>query len=310
MKRNPLYGLIAFKVAHGFAKTFPRALCHQLATTIGRVSYARSHQVRDTLRANLALLTGLQGDALDALCNANVANFSKMLADYFYCTTDEPVRIRRLLGEWHGFENLVAARERGKGIVLITAHLGNWELGGLLLALEGLPMTVVTIEEPSTELTRWRDSYRRRLGIKTITVGSDKFAFVEMINTLRRNEIVAMLVDRPYENSGTPVQFLGQETLFSTAPALLWQHTDAAVLPAFVLQNKSGRYLSFADPMIPLEKAENPREALTLNTQRIASIFEAIIRRHPDQWFNYVPILEGRSRKAEGGNAGAGAVAG
>lgn len=292
MKRNPLYGLIAFKMAHGFAKTFPRSICQQLAATIGRVSYARSDHVREALRANLAFITGLDGAALDALCNANVSNFSKMLADYFYCISGEPARIRPLLEEWRGFENLVAARERGKGVVLITAHLGNWELGGLLLALEGLPMTVVTLEEPSTELSRWRDNYRRRLGIKTITVGSDKFAFVEMMNTLRRNEILAMLIDRPYENSGTPVEFFGRQTLFSTAPALLCQHTDAAVLPAFVLQNKSGRYLSFADPSIPLEKSENPRDDLANNTQRIAEVFEGIIRQHPEQWYNYVPIFK------------------
>lgn len=151
-------------------------------------------------------------------------------------------------------------------------------------------MTVVTLEEPSTELTRWRDDYRRKLGIKTITVGSEKFSFIDMIKTLQKNEIVAMLVDRPYAGSGTPVRFFGRDTLFSTAPALLWQHTDATVLPAFVLQNKKGRYLSFADPAILMERHDDRKEALAKNTQLVATAFEAIIREHPEQWFNYVPI--------------------
>jgi len=113
---------------------------------------------------------------------------------------------------------------------------------------------------------------------------------VEMIRTLRNNEAVAMLVDRPYEGSGTPVCFFGRKTLFSTAPALLWQHTDATVLPAFVLQNKKGRYLSFAEKAISMQRHDDQRQAIAINTQLVATAFEAIIREHPEQWFNYVPI--------------------
>jgi len=290
MKRNPLYGHLAFKAAFRFAKTFPRPACQSLASFLGRASYALGGGMRDALRGNLALVSGESGPALDRLCAANFSNFSRMLADYFYCTTGDPARIRPLLGEWRGLENLHAARARGKGTILVTAHLGNWELGGMLLALESMPMTIITLEEPSTELTQLRDQYRRRLGIRTIAIGSETFAFVEVINTLRNNGIVAMLIERPPENSGTPVQFFGRETLFSSGPALLWQHTGAAVLPAFVLQNKDGRYLSFIDPPAALESGPSPREALARNTGRLAQIFEGIIRTHPDQWYNYVPI--------------------
>ena len=111
-----------------------------------------------------------------------------------------------------------------------------------------------------------------------------------MIQALRRNEIVAMLVDRPYAGSGVPVQFCGRSAEFSTGPGLLWHHTGAAVIPAFVLRNKAGTYTAFADPAVPLARGTDSRADLTSNTQRIASHFETIIRQHPDQWFNYVPI--------------------
>jgi KDO2-lipid IV(A) lauroyltransferase len=290
MKKNPLYGHLAFKAAYRFANTFPRQACQSLAALLGRGSYAAIPRIREALRANLSAVTGASGTELDRLCRLNVSNFSKMLADYFYCTTGDPARIKPLLGEWRGIENLHAARERGKGTILVTAHLGNWELGGMLLALENMPLTVITLEEPSTELTQLRDEYRRKLGIKTIAIGTETFAFVEVINTLRNNGIVAMLIERPRENSGTPVKFFGRETPFSSGPALLWQHTDAAVLPAFVLQKNDGRYLSFIDPAVPMQQDASPREGLANNTQRIASIFETIIHNHPDQWYNFVPI--------------------
>jgi lauroyl/myristoyl acyltransferase len=290
MSPNPCYRLGTFRLAYLLANILPRPVAQALAGSIGRASYSFNRQSREALRENLRLVTGADGPELDDLCRDNFANFIKMLADYFYCTGGNGARATGLLQERSGDENLTAAFERGKGVILITAHLGNWELGGILLALKNLPMTVVTLEEPTTELTRWRDNYRRRLGIKTIMVGSDKFSFVEMIKTIRNNEAVAMLVDRPYAGSGTPVRFFGRETLFSTAPALLWQHTDAAVLPAFVLQNKKGRYLSFADTAIPMERHDDQRKAIAINTQLVATAFEGIIREHPEQWFNYVPI--------------------
>lgn len=290
MSPNPCYRLGTFRLAYLLAKFLPRPVTQALAGWIGRAGYAFSKGPRAALRENLRHVSGKEGDELDALCRANFTNFIKMLADYFYCTSGGTARAKGLVVERRGDENITGAFEKGKGVILITAHLGNWEIGGILLALRNIPLTVVTLNEPTSELTRWRDGYRRKLGIKTVMVGSDTFSFVEMIKTLRNNEGVAMLVDRPYAGSGTPVRFFGRETLFSTAPALLWQHTEATVLPAFVLQNKKGRYLSFAEKAIPMRRYDDQREALAANTQLVATAFEAIIREHPEQWFNYVPI--------------------
>lgn len=282
--RNPWYRLGTFKAALRLANTLPREMSQEIAGALGAESYAFSENARAVTRKNLALATGKTGNDLEELGRENFANFMRMLADYFYCSIAEPERIRALVGTLRGLEHIRAARERGHGGILITAHLGNWELGGILLALEGVPLTVVTLEEPSTELTKWRESYRQRLGIKTVAIGSDPFSFVGIISALRRREFVAMLVDRPYANSGVPVRLFGHETLFSNAPSLLRQHTEADVLPAFVLQTKTGRYLSLIEP--PVQMACDP----ALNAQRIADVFESIIRRYPEQWYNYSPV--------------------
>ena len=207
-----------------------------------------------------------------------------MLSDYFYCSLAPRERFAALVEEWNGFEHILAARLKGKGGILVTGHVGNWELGAMLLALEGVPLTVVTLEEPATGLTQWREAYRMRLGIKTIPVGADPFSFVEIIAALRRNEFVALLVDRPYGAAAVPVRFFGAEASFSSAPTLLWQHTGADVIPAFVLQKSGGRYVSLLAPPVPMD-ADG-----AANAQRIATVFETIVRGNPEQWFNYVPI--------------------
>ncbi len=290
MTRNPLYCLRAFKAGLRVARCLPGPLRHEIGAGIARVSYALDFSRQSALRRNLSLVTGKTGVELDDLCKRNVSNFGRMLGDYFYSAGSGPNVVLNLLEQWRGYENIERARAGGKGVIVVTAHLGNWELGGLILASAGLPLNIVTLREPSRELSEWRENYRKQLGIRTITVGEDRFAFVEMMRALRDNEFVAMLVDRPYEGSGIPVRFFGRETLFSSGPALLWQHTEAAVLPAFVLQRASGRYFSFADPIIDLEKSSNRDADIASNTQRIASVFETIIRQHPDQWYNYVSI--------------------
>jgi lauroyl/myristoyl acyltransferase len=284
MTGNPWYRLDTFRAALRLVGMLPRDVAQEVAGAIGRAGYGFARSGREAARDNLARITGLRDVMLDELCRENFDCFLRMLSDYFYCSTAAPEEIRALVEEWVGFEHIVAARERGKGGILVTAHLGNWEMGGILLALEGVPLTVVTLEEPASGLTEWRERYRRRLGIKTIQVGADPFSFVGIFSALRRNEFVAMLVDRPYGDAAAPVSFFGAQTSFSAAPTLLWRHTGAAVIPAFVLQKPGGRYASILAPPIPMD-ADG-----AANAQRFATVFETVVRCNPEQWFNYVPI--------------------
>ena len=289
--RSPLYSLSAFKAAFALAQLLPRAVARQIADGLAWWSLRSSPELRRISRENLAIATGSTGAALEALVRENMRGFCRMLADYFFCAGERATNAAALLGELEGWEHIAAARERGKGIVLVTGHVGHWELGGITLALRGVPMTVVTLPEPSDALTRWRGACRRRLGIGTIAVGpGHDFAFVEMLRTLRGNGCLAMLVDRPHPGTGIAVRQFGREAQFSTGPAMLAHHTGAAVIPAFVLQQPDHRYRAIACP--PVEMASGPlRETLQNNVQRMASVFEVLIRRHPDQWFNYVPLF-------------------
>lgn len=289
--RSPLYSFSAFKAAFALAQLLPRPVSGKIADALGWWSLRRSPEVRRIARENLAIATGRSGPALDALVRENVRCFSRMLADYFLCAGERAPNANALFGELEGWEHIAAARECGKGIVFVTGHVGHWELGGTTLALRGLPMTIVTLPEPSEALTRWRSACRRRLGIGTIAVGpGHDFASVEMLHTLNDNGCLAMLVDRPHPGTGIGVRLFGRETQFSTGPAMLAHHTGAAVIPAFVLQQPDQRYRAIACP--PVKMATGPlRETLQENVQRIADVFEVLIRQHPEQWFNYVPLF-------------------
>jgi KDO2-lipid IV(A) lauroyltransferase len=285
-----IYTLRAFKLGLVAGHLLPRAWSQALAPWLARWCAGWTRAARAALRENLAVIEpGASADEIERRCQRTVENFARMLADYFRCAGR--ARIHDVLSESLGLGHLDAALERGRGVILTTGHLGHWELGGLLLANRGLPMTIVTLDEPTPGLTLWRDAFRRQAGIRTVTVGpGHRFAFVEMMQALRRNEIVAMLVDRPYAGSGVDVNFFERRTQFSTGPALLWQHTGAAVVPAFVLLDEGGGYTARADAGLPFCEAGGPAASAAQNTQLLASHFENIIRQHSDQWFQFAPL--------------------
>ena len=285
LPRNAWYSPSSFELASWLVRHLPHPWTRSFAAGVGAVGYRFCPERREALLSNLAELSK---EGTSELCLACFQNFLRMLHDFCDAAAGGKPSIDKLVVARRGFEFLDQARTRGRGTLLITGHLGAWELGGMVLAAEGFPVNVVTMREPTPKLDVWRQKYRARFGIKTITVGSDKFAFVEIMQALRRNELVAMLVDRPYLNSGVEVRFFGRPTLFSAAAARIWQHTGATIIPAFVLQLQPGRYGCYAYPSIEMDSAADTEN----NTQRVADVFEAIVREFPDQWFNFVPIWQ------------------
>ncbi|MBV8898718.1 MAG: lysophospholipid acyltransferase family protein [Verrucomicrobia bacterium] len=287
LPRNAWYSPVWFEVASRLIQGMPRCVTRSFSAGVGRLGYAFCHSRRRAVLQNLEPLIPDPAQR-DLACRHCFRNFLRMLHDFCDCAAGGTPRVNALMVERRGFEALAAARARGCGTLLITGHLGAWELGGMLLAGDGFPMNIVTLEEPTEKLNRWRQQFRNKFGIKTITVGSDKFAFVEIIQALKKNELVAMLVDRPYLRSGVPVRFFGRQTLFSAAAATIWQHTGAAIVPAFVLELSPGRYGCYAYPAVEMRGQTTLQE----NTQEIATVFQGIFRRYPEQWFNFVPVWQ------------------
>ena len=283
--RNAWYTPLTFQTATWLIRHLPRPLARSISATGAELGYHLCKQRREALMSNLEVISPNLAYR-KKLAWLGFHNFLRMLHDFCDCASSGSDRVNAFMHKRRGFEFLDAGRRERKGILLITGHLGAWELGGMVLASDGFPVNVVTMAEPTRELNEWRREYRERFGIKTITVGSDKFAFVEIIQALRRNELVAMLVDRPYLNSGVPVKFFERSTLFSSAAARIWQYTHTSVIPAFVVQLRPGQYGCYAYSPIDM----TPERALEENSQLIATVFQAIIREFPEQWYNFVPI--------------------
>lgn len=291
MNAHIFYRPASFRVAAALSRALGRGGLRALAALLGAGYWAVHGHYRSIVAGNLARVVPDDPPRRRALTRRNFLNFARSLADYCALADLPPQQFHGLFAELGGREHLDAARRAGRGAILATAHLGNWELGGLSIAAAGYPLRVVTAQEPSPELHAQRRRYRAAHGIQTVTLDNGSpFSFVEALAALRENCVLAMLVDRPYGDTAVDVDFFGGRMKFSPAPIALAQTTGAPILPAYCVLDDDGRYRARVEPPLALEKAQDPQTGLRANTQRLAAVFERIIREHPDQWFQFLPL--------------------
>jgi KDO2-lipid IV(A) lauroyltransferase len=265
----------------------PLWLARRLAGLGGRL-YAWTHPGRVGLvHRNLKLLD----PALPRRRAARVyVEFAQTMADYFHLGAQPGGKATQIVSRTTGHEHIDEARRRGRGGIVVTAHFGLFELGGLMLAQAGLRATVLTYPEPSAALTAWRADYRRRWGVDTLEVGPDPFAFIEIAQRLRRGEFIATLVDRPAPGADVPVNFPGGLTRFSTGILLLAAHGGQPVIPALMARVADGTYHSWVFAPLEIRDRGSREETLRFYSQQLADVFLPVLREYPEQWYQFVPL--------------------
>jgi KDO2-lipid IV(A) lauroyltransferase len=282
-----LYHAPAFALGARLGAALPLRWTRALAGFAGTL-YAATHPARvDLVHRNLRLL---DPTLPRSFARRVYAEFAQTLADYFYLGTQSPGTATRIVARVTGHEHLEAARRLGRGGIVVTAHFGLFELGGLMLTQAGLRSTVLTFPEPTPALTAWRAEFRRRWGADTLEIGRDPFAFIEIAARLRRGEFIATLVDRPTPGSDVPVRFPGGMTRFSTGILLLAAHGGCPVIPALMAREADGTYHSRVFPALEIRDRGSREETLRHYTQELADIFVPVLREHPEQWYQFVPL--------------------
>jgi KDO2-lipid IV(A) lauroyltransferase len=276
-----------FRVGAWLAKTYPLGFTRALASLAGWL-YAIAHPERvSVVQRNLKLL-----DASSNNYSARrvYSEFAKTLADYFFIGTRPPEQAAQIIAQIDGEEHLQKVHEGGKGALILTAHFGLFELGGLLLARRGHASVVLTHPEPSPALTEWRASFRHRWKVDTLEVGADSFAFLQIAERLRQGQIVAALIDRPHVTDHTPVAFPNGTVYFSSGILLLAAHVGVPVIPATMARRANGTYHAQIFAPIIIEPRESRAETLRIYSQQIADTLLPVLCAYPGQWYQFVPL--------------------
>lgn len=192
-------------------------------------------------------------------------------------------------GEHHMREALAG----GNGVLLLTAHLGNWEAAGQLLGRLGVPINVTGFDRETPEIRAVLDQASKAT-FKLIPLTGSPTDVILLVAALRRGEVVAMLGDRPYGSPSARVPFLGGEASFPIGAYVMAAIAGAPLVPVFNLREPDGHYRFFAfppeRPQMPSHEHRNPY--LRDCAARFAQRLETVLRRDPLQWYNFFPFWD------------------
>jgi len=242
---------------------------------------ARMPVERAMVRSNLHRATGAGGAALEDLTRAVFRQFAMCFADLVSTNRCPAGKLDRYLAGVTGAALLNGA---DGGVISLTAHLGNWELGGRLLARRSArPTHVVVAEEEIPGLERWM---RRDGDGLTFVSRSHPTASVALLAALRRGEVVALQGDRALGGRrDVLVPFFGRPAPFPLGPFILARATGAPVVPAFCVLGADRRYsVKVGEPFTV--KTSGEEDAL----RWWVAVLERAVRDHPTQWFNFFDV--------------------
>jgi len=180
-----------------------------------------------------------------------------------------------------GIEHLRAAREAGHGTILVSAHLGNWEIMGVRLIHEGYPVVGLSRSSSDQRIARAVTGVRQELDADTIPVAGGIRPCLRLLN---ENGILLIMPDRCARGQGLNVHFFGHRANIWHTPVLLSRRSHAALIPCHALRQPDGRFVVRLDPPLQLDATGDNERDLQVNTQRLFDHLEQLVRLYPEQY--------------------------
>ena len=274
------------------ARTLPTTWVARLAEATAERAIWERESVHDAIVENVAAVLGLPPSdrRVEETGRAMVSSHSRLWIDLLRYTSRSDFDPESLVSSREGHERLVEATRMRTGAILLTAHVGNFELGGLFLRGLGASAAVAYVPDPSPVIEQHRAEARARIGVEGIPVTSSPFAFVPLLKALRAGRFVAMQGDRDVSGTGRPLPFLGRTASFPVGPFRLAAIAGVPILPVFVLMESDGRYRTVVEPPIrlglaPGSKSEPDEKELSAAMARWVEILSRVIRENPEQWY-------------------------
>lgn len=184
--------------------------------------------------------------------------------------------------EVHGQEHLDRALDAGKGVIVLSAHLGNFSVVGKYPATLGIRSAIIAERVQPAGLYNYMVRLRSTAGIDIFPPGRE--AIPPILRLLRSNGVLLVAGDRDVSRQGIDVEFFGRTASLPVGPALLAMRTGAALIPAYTIRASTRKSLVFIEPPLDLVRTHDRDDDLRRNIQMIAHVLERMIRRDPTQW--------------------------
>jgi len=239
---------------------------------------------RKRAKANLTVAFGGEKSPqeLARIMRGSFENLGKGLIEILNMTRLRREELESLV-IFDGEDHLKRAYAEGKGVILITGHIGNWELMAATLALRGYPLSVIAAPLYDPRIDEWISHTRERFGVQTISRGTPSSSR-KILSVLRGKEVLGLLIDQDTRTEGVFVDFFNRKAYTPSGAAGLAIRSGAIVLTCFIVRLPGNRHrISIQEPVRLISSGDYSRDLL-LNTALFTRAIEDCVRHHPDQW--------------------------
>lgn len=265
-------------------KVIPGKFLYSFASAIGGIGYRFVNKQKKIASESLRIAFGQEKsqNELEAIARDSFIYMAKSAVELMFLMDRQNLLKKRV--EFANKENLDSALSQGNGVILVSAHFGNFPLLMAKLSLEGYRVSGIMRPMRDSQVEKMFLERRNRLGVKTIYSQPRNICVSKTIESLRNNEIVFIPIDQNFGTGGIFVDFFGRKAATATGPVVLAQRTKAALVPCFIIRQKNDSHKLIFEEPIKLKETGDPQETVRVNIQELTNIIEDYIRRFPAEW--------------------------
>jgi|CXWL01.1.fsa_nt_gi KDO2-lipid IV(A) lauroyltransferase len=281
-----MFRFFLYKISQFIVNILPIRGAYAFAQVLSDLQYAFSLTDRRSVRSNIRKI--LNSEHVDEKLVRDVfRNFGRYLVDFF--------RMVRYVNEGfvnknvkcEGVDNVRDVLKRGKGAIIVSAHIGNWELGAIVMKKLGFPVLAVALPHKHKLVTSLFNAQRELNGV---TVVAPSVAVRRCLEKLKANESIALVADRDFGTHGLVMDFLGYKTLLPKGPAILAIKTGAGIVPTFLVRNPDGTFTMTFDKPVYAAYVDDQTisDSILMDViNQYIKVVEAKIRQFPSQWLMF-----------------------
>jgi KDO2-lipid IV(A) lauroyltransferase len=273
------------RVFLGGVRNIPQSLQRASMPMWAGIFYTLVPRARRIAEQNLERIAGPLPPAAEKLRSFRLfVNYSQAITNMYAMHLGQEVPVEATFVARQRLEKVM---DKGLGAILITGHMGAWQIAPLLMRKKRMPpMTMAMAEEPNQKLAEYEQQFRSKFRIVYTT--SSPFATIELANVLKRGELVGMQLDRHLGGPHVMVDFCGKPAPFPIGPATLARASRAPLIPVFIMAERDRRFCTFffEEPIEVAHTRDRNRDYREA-TEKVVEVYQRYARRYPEQWFNF-----------------------
>jgi len=281
---------ILYRIGFWLANILPLKLAYSLAKRVSDFQYALAAKDREAVVQNLVIITKKDAGECRKLARKVFRNFGLYLVDFFRMENLSKEDIQKRV-KVEGIENIDGVLKQNKGGIILTCHIGNWEMGGVVMAMLGYDISAVALNHKHKNINDFFIKQREEKGLKVIPINH---IMKRCVSALRRKGLLALAGDRDFTNNGVVMDFFGMPTSIPKGLAMFALKTDSPVIPGFLIRRDTFNYTLIFDQPIDLKETPgmDKEEVIKEANQKFVASMEKYIRAHPDQWLIFRKFWE------------------